>query len=182
MNFILLCIYCTSWYWLWYSYILAAVEFNTLLLAVVKFDIFQLAAAVPAHASHILLSFPVVMDWGGAGVGGAGGAGAGGAAVAGEGMREGIQHLHAPRQMISVSEARKVKGKEALTEQTPPCTVQAKVALSKDLLAFTSIFYFFISFLWPQEEVSLSALRFYSILYTVGWSDFWKKIWAHVML
>ena len=60
------------------------------------------------------------MDWGGAGVGGAGGAGAGGAAVAGEGMREGIQHLHAPRQMISVSEARKVKGKEALTEQSRP--------------------------------------------------------------
>ena len=88
----------------------------------------------------------------------------GGAAVA----VEGIQHLHAPRQMISVSEARKVKGKEALTEQTPPCTVQAKVALSQDLLAFTSIFYFFISFLWPQEEVSLSALRFYSILYCCG--------------
>ena len=146
MNFILLCIYCTSWYWLWYSYILAAVEFNTLLLAVVKFDIFQLAAAVPAHASHILLSFPVVMDWGGAGVGGAGGAGAGGAAVAGEGMREGIQHLHAPRQMISVSEARKVKGKEALTEQTPPCTVQAKVALSQDLLAFTSSLCFLLLF------------------------------------
>ena len=40
----------------------------------------------------------------------------GGAAVA----VEGIQHLHAPRQMISVSEARKVKGKEALTEQSRP--------------------------------------------------------------
>jgi hypothetical protein len=31
-----------------------------------------------------------------------------------------IQHLHDPLQMISVSEARNVKGKEELTEQMPP--------------------------------------------------------------